>query len=183
MIEFNKDEAVQLIQRTPVVLAELLKDLPRSWIHANEGGDSWSVYDIIGHLVHGEKTDWIPLMNIILDPAGDKKFVPFDRFAQFRNSGDKSLKDLLTEFSELRLSNTEILENAMLSAGDLQKQGIHPAFGSVSLKELLAGWVVHDLNHIGQVCRVLAFQYKKEIGPWTEYMGILHWKSSAERSK
>jgi hypothetical protein len=181
MIEFNKNEAIQILSRTPLVLKELLSGLPRSWIHANEGGESWSPYDIVGHLIHGEKTDWIPRMNIILDQGVNKTFQPFDRFAQFRNSGDRSLEDLLNEFTELRLANTDILRNTELGWDDLRKEGIHPAFGKVSLKELLASWVVHDLNHIGQLCRVLAFQYKREIGPWTEYMGILHWKGSHGR--
>jgi hypothetical protein len=181
MIEFKKDEALLFLDRTPVILKELLGNLPLAWINANEGGESWSAYSIVGHLIHGEKTDWIPRMNIILDPHADKKFQPFDRFAQFRYSGNKSLEELLDEFSELRIANTDRLRKAHMTQDDLQKTGIHPAFGNVSLKELLSSWVVHDLNHLGQVCRVLAYQYKQEIGPWTEYMGILHWRGSVSR--
>jgi hypothetical protein len=181
MIEFNKDEAIQVLERTPLILKELLRDLPRPWIYANEGGESWSPYDIVGHLIHGEKTDWIPRMKIILDPDADKRFQPFDRFAQFRNSAGRSLEDLMVEFTELRLSNIAILKKTELKQEDLAKEALHPAFGKVNLKALLAAWVVHDLNHIGQLCRVLAFQYTNEIGPWTSYMGILHWKGSQNR--
>jgi hypothetical protein len=183
MIEFNLDDAILFLGRTPTVLKALLTNLPRSWITAKEEDQSWSVYNIMGHLIHGEKTDWIPRMNIILSQNENKNFEPFDRFAQFRDSGEKRLEDLMEEFGELRSLNIDKLRKAALQEVDMRKSGIHPAFGKVSLKELLSSWVVHDLNHLGQICRVMANQYKEEIGPWVEFMGILHWESSAKRQK
>jgi DinB family protein len=183
MIEFNIEDAILFLARTPAVLNDLLDNLPPSWIYANEGADTWSPYDIVGHLIHGEKTDWIPRMEIILNQDTDKNFRPFDRFAQFRESDGKSLPELLEEFSQVRKTNIEKLSMIAFERNDMQKTGTHPAFGKVNLKELLSSWVVHDLNHIGQVCRVMANQYKVEIGPWVEYMGILHWGGSAGRQK
>lgn len=176
-MEFNLESTLKMLRRTPGILEEMLGGLPVDLIHSNEGGESWSAYDIVGHLIHGERTDWIPRMEIILDHSADKNFKPFDRFAQFRASEGKSMAELLVTFRNLRLFNTGILESAGLSETQLEMQGIHPAFGKVSLGELLATWMVHDLNHIGQISRVLAFQYKEAIGPWIAYMGILDWQS------
>lgn len=179
-MEFNLKLTLNMLRRTPGVLEQMLDGMPEDLIRANEGGETWSPFDIVGHLIHGERTDWIPRMEIILATAGDKKFKPFDRFAQFDESEGKSLSELLSTFRDLRLYNTGILESTDLSGPQLAKQGIHPAFGKVSLRELLAAWTVHDLNHIGQISRILAFQYKSAIGPWTAYMGILHWASSSQ---
>jgi hypothetical protein len=168
---YNIQDAINILSRTPEILNVMLKGLPAELISANEGEDSWSAYDIVGHLIHGEKTDWIPRAQIILSDRPDKSFEPFDRFAQFEESKGKSLDDILKEFKLLRESN--LLQLAEINSSDLNKTGIHPAFGEVSLSQLLSTWVVHDLNHLSQIARVLAHQYKEEVGPWTAYLGIL----------
>ena len=173
-MKFNIDKAMPILERTPAIVALLLKDLDNDWINNNEGQDTWSPFDVVGHYIHGEKTDWIPRLNIILGDQDDKRFVPFDRFAQFTNSKGKSLDDLLEEFARLRSENLEKLKQVKLDAGTLSKKGIHPAFGEVTLEELLSSWVVHDLGHINQITRVMAKQYKDAVGPWTAYMGILN---------
>ncbi len=173
-MKFNLEQALPVLERTPLVISEILKNLPAEWINQNEGPDTWSPYDVVGHYIHGEITDWIPRMEIILDEAGDKTFVPFDRFAQFRNSEGKSLDELLNEFAQLRKENIKKLIAANITEEELDKIGIHPAFGEVSLRELLAAWVVHDLTHVDQIVRVMAKQYGEAVGPWKEYMGILN---------
>jgi hypothetical protein len=172
-MQFDLSEAIQILGKTPAVLRMMLCELNDKWIYSDEGQDTWSPYDIIGHYIEGEKTDWIPRMNIILSQKGDRRFLPFDRFAQFNNQ-KQTLEDLLDEFEELRKANLLILENADIDPDMLVLQGIHPELGEVSLQQLLATWVVHDLNHIGQIARVMAKQYKKAIGPWTAYIGILN---------
>jgi len=172
-MEFLLDEALGILERTPLVVSQLLKNLPDSWIYQNEGGDSWNIFDVIGHYIHGEKTDWIPRMKIILG-EGDKHFVPFDRFAQFKDSKDKSLDQLLDEFATLRKQNLDELRSIMPNEEMLDLKGIHPHFGEVSLRELLSSWVVHDLTHINQIARVMAKQYEEAVGPWKAYMGILN---------
>ncbi|HEX5168048.1 MAG TPA: DinB family protein, partial [Cyclobacteriaceae bacterium] len=149
------------------------KNISSDWTAPNEGGQSWSAYDIVGHLIHGEKTDWIPRTEIILSDKQEKAFEPFDRFAQFEASKGKSLNQLLDEFRMLRKKNVEYLRSKNITKMDLEKKGIHPAFGEVTLSQLLSTWVVHDLNHISQVSRVMAKQYKEEVGPWIEYLRIL----------
>lgn len=166
-------KSIEILERTPDVLNTLLKDISSEWTLNNEGGDTWSVYDIIGHLIYGEKTDWIPRAEIILSENNDKKFEPYDRFAQFKESKGKSLQQLLDEFVKLRNKNIEQLLSKRLTVKDLEKTGIHPAFGEVTLSQLLATWAVHDLNHISQIARVMAKQYKAAVGPWVEYLGIL----------
>lgn len=172
-MKFKLHEAIEILSRTPSVLEILLTGLPEDWIISNEGEESWSPFDIVGHYIHGEKTDWIPRMEIILGDATNKTFTPFDRFAQFENSIGKNLNQLLSEFKELRKENLLRLSSADLSEADLDKEGIHPHFGKVTLRQLLSTWVVHDLAHINQISRVLAKQYKDEIGPWTEYFSVI----------
>jgi len=140
----------------------------------NEGGESWSPFDIVGHLVHGEKTDWITRTETILKYGKEKTFEPFDRFAQFENSKGKNINELLSEFSALRLKNLHRLNEMNIREDDLIKKGIHPHFGKVTLRELLATWVVHDLGHISQIARVMAKQYKDEVGPWKEYLPVVN---------
>jgi hypothetical protein len=173
-MNFNLQQALPILERTPSVVATLLKGLAEDWIYSNEGTDTWSPYDVIGHYIHGEKTDWIPRMNIILSDEADKRFVPFDRFAQFKDSEGKTLDELLNEFAALRAQNINKLKAIMPSEELLNKKGIHPAFGEVTLEQLLASWVVHDLGHISQIVRTMAKQYKDAVGPWTAYMGILN---------
>jgi len=172
-MKFKLQEALPILERTPQIVSLLLRNLPEDWTHHNEGEDTWSAYDVIGHYIHGEKTDWIPRMKIILG-NGDKKFVPFDRFAQFRDSKGKSLDQLLDEFALLRKESINELKSIAPDDVALTQIGIHPQFGEVTLSELLSAWVVHDLTHVNQICRVMAKQYQLEVGPWKAYMGILN---------
>jgi len=172
-MEFKIDDALPILERTPHVVSLLLRNLPEGWIYQNEGGETWTAYDVIGHYIHGEKTDWIPRMQIILGD-GDKHFVPFDRFAQFRDSKGKTLEQLLDEFASLRKQNIQQLKSIELTGQVLNRKGIHPQFGEVTFKELLSSWVVHDLTHINQITRVMAKQYTEAVGPWKAYMSILN---------
>jgi uncharacterized damage-inducible protein DinB len=171
-MQFNLEQAINVLERTPQVLQALLSSLPTNWTKSNEGGDSWSVYDIIGHLIHGEKTDWITRAQLILQQT-NTPFTPFDRFAQFNDSKGKSLEELLEQFTLLRQANIKALKALNLEEDQLQLEGIHPDFGRVTLKELLATWTVHDLNHIAQIVRVMGHQYKEEVGPWKAYLSLL----------
>jgi hypothetical protein len=169
---FKINESIKILERTPLILEILLSDLDVKWIINNEGPDTWSPYDVIGHLIHGEKTDWIPRMLIILGEGKNKRFTPYDRFAQFEESRGKTLVDLLSEFEILRSNNLRILKEINFTEDLLGKKGIHPEFGEVTLKQLLATWAVHDLGHLSQVTRVMAKQYEKEMGPWVKYFSI-----------
>lgn len=173
MIPFDLEKSIEVLERTPSVLDNMLRGLSDEWINNNEGPETWRPYDIVGHLIHGEKTDWIPRMEIILSDQEDKTFEPFDRFAQFRESKGKSLDDLLNEFRSLRMQNIQHLRSRKLSEEDLAMKGIHPDFKEVTLRELLSTWTVHDLNHISQISRVMSSQYKPEVGPWRQFLGIL----------
>ncbi len=173
MIDFSIQKSIAVLERTPFVVEMLLRDLPEDWTMNNEGERTWSPYDIVGHLIHGEKTDWIPRMKIILSDDENKTFEPFDRFAQFNESKGKTLSELMIEFKMRRKAGVEILRSMNITDEHLQRTGIHPTFGKVTLKELIATWVAHDLNHIGQIVRVMAKQYKTEVGPWIEFLGIL----------
>jgi uncharacterized damage-inducible protein DinB len=172
-MQFNISESCEILERTPAVLITLLNNLDQKWISNNEGKNSWSPYDVLGHLIHGEKTDWIPRMLIILG-EGDKKFTPFDRLAQFEDSKGKSMSELLDEFKSLRRESLIKLKSLHLSEQMLNMKGIHPEFGEVSLKQLLSTWVVHDLAHLCQISRVMAKQYGEEIGPWVKYFSIFN---------
>jgi len=173
-MNYNIDKAFEILEQTPQTLLSLLSNLSDEWIFCNEGKDTWSTFDIVGHLIHCENTDWIPRLNIILSNHEDKTFEPFDRFAQFENSKGKSLANLLEEFRQIRSENLEYLKLLDLSEKELNLKGVHPTFGTVSLKELLATWVTHDLGHIAQISRVMAKQYKNEVGPWTAFISILN---------
>ncbi|HLY70114.1 MAG TPA: DinB family protein [Puia sp.] len=172
-MNFTLEKSIQILERTPNILDAMLQDISSDWTTKNEGDQTWSAYDIIGHLIHGEKTDWIPRVQIIVSKNSDKKFNKFDRFAQFEASKGKSLAQLLAEFALLRKMNVQTLRSLNLSNQDLEAKGIHPAFGEVSLSQLLSTWVVHDLNHIAQISRVMAKLYKDDVGPWIEYLAIL----------
>lgn len=166
-------KSVQVLERTPAVLRVLLTGLHDDWVMNNEGAETFSPFDVLGHLIFGEKTDWVPRAKIILEYGTEKTFVPFDRFAQFRESEGKSLKELLDEFESLRIENIDWLRSQQLTEADLDKKGMHPVLGEVTMRNLLATWVVHDLTHIAQVTRVMAKQYKDELGPWPEFFRIL----------
>lgn len=173
MVDFSISKSIAILERTPRVLRSLLQDLPDDWTVNNEGGETWSPYDIVGHYIHGEKTDWIPRMEIILGDGADKSFEPFDRFAQFKESKGKTLTQLLDEFESLRKRNVDVLRSEKITDEMLNRTGIHPSFGPVTLQQLVSTWVAHDLNHIGQIARVMAVQYKEHTGPWVEFLGIL----------
>jgi hypothetical protein len=173
LTEFNLAEAIAVLTRTPATLDALLRGLPTSWVRSNEGNDTWSAFDIMGHLIFGERTDWMPRVLIILKDGEARPFDPFDRFAQFKESQGKSLEQLLDEFARLRRENLASLQALNLQPADLSQRGRHPALGVVTLSELLAAWVVHDLTHVHQVSRVLAHQYREAVGPWSAYLGVL----------
>ncbi len=171
--DFSLERGLPILERTPAVLSAMLRDLGPAWTTTNEGLDSWSAYDIVGHLLHGERTDWIPRAQIILAQGEDRRFAPYDRFAQFTESAGKSLTTLLDEFAQLRATNLRTLADWNLGERELAQTGEHPAFGTVTLKQLLSTWVAHDLSHIAQVARVMAKQYRDAVGPWREYLPIL----------
>ncbi len=171
-ISINK--SIEILEKTPDVLYALLNGISEEWTNTNEGPKTWSVYDVIGHLIHGENTDWLVRANIILSDSVDKTFPAFDRFAQYENSKGKSLTQLLEEFRLLRKQKLSEFKSLSLTENDLLKTGIHPSFGKVTLAQLIATWVVHDLNHISQISRIMAHQYKNEVGPWIEYLKILN---------
>ena len=172
-MELDLERGVEILERTPRVLREMLSGLSAEWVDATEGPETWSPYDIVGHLIHGERTDWIPRAKIILAQGPDLRFIPFDRFAQFRESEGKTLADLLDEFEQLRAASVAALNEWQLSDDQLSLEGVHPAFGAVTLRQLLATWVAHDLGHIAQTARVLAKQYRDAVGPWREYLPVM----------
>ncbi|WP_299363556.1 DinB family protein [Winogradskyella sp.] len=173
-MKYNLTDALEVLEQTPRTLKSFLGHLSDQWLYNNEGEDTWSPYDIVGHLIHGEKTDWIPRLKVILGNSKNKTFTPFNRFAQFENSKGKSMAQLLDEFSALRQVNLQTLKALNLSKTQLQLKGIHPELGEVNLSQLLATWVTHDLAHIAQISRVMAKQYKTEVGPWMAYISILN---------
>lgn len=172
-MEFELAHAIDILRRTPATLNSFLRDLPEPWLVRNEGPDTWSPYDVIGHLIHGEETDWIPRAKIILEHGETRAFEPFDRVAMFEKSAGKSIGELLDTFAQLRAANVRELESLNLTVDLLNKRGLHPELGVVTLKQLLATWVVHDLGHIRQVARVMSKQYRDAVGPWEAYLSIL----------
>lgn len=171
---FVLEEAIQALTRTPAILRAVLSELPARWLNSNEGPGTWSPFDVLGHLIHGEKTDWIPRAKHILEGPATVPFEPFDRLAQFRDSEGKTLTNLLDEFEDLRRKNLEELASFELSASDLDLEGRHPEFGPVTLRQLLATWICHDFSHLGQISRVLAKHHREAVGPWAQYLSILH---------
>lgn len=172
-MEFELVHATDVLRRTPATLNSLLRDLPEPWLVQNEGPQTWSPYDIIGHLIHGEQTDWIPRAQIILEHGESRAFEPFDRVAMFTASQGKSIGELLDRFAQLRAENLRELAALNLTAELLDKRGRHPELGVVTLRQLLSTWVVHDLGHVRQVVRVMSKQYREAVGPWTAYLSIL----------
>lgn len=170
---FNLSDTVALLSRTPATLNSLLRDLPDIWAHHNEGGNSWSAFDIVGHLIVGERTDWIPRARIILEHGEARPFDRFDRLAQFKASQGKSLEQLLDEFALARSESLDALRALNLQPGDFERRGTHPALGVVTLAQLLATWAAHDLTHMHQLTRVMAHQYREAVGPWTIYLGVM----------
>jgi hypothetical protein len=170
---FVMAEGVAILARTPAALDALLRGLPDGWIAAHEGGTTWSPYDVVGHLIHGEQTDWVPRAKIILEHGEARAFDKFDRLAQFSASHGRTLASLLDEFAALRADNLRALAAMRLTDADLEKRGRHPELGVVTLGQLLATWVAHDLDHLMQISRVLARQYSDAVGPWRAYLRII----------
>jgi len=170
--EFNLKEAIAVLERTPSSLHALLDGLPDLWIRATEGDGTWSPYDVLGHLIHGERTDWIPRARHILT-GETKAFDQFDRAAQFSEDQEIPLSDLLTTFAGLRRKNVVVLKEMKLTKDDMARKGLHPELGEVTLGQLLATWVVHDLDHMAQVVRTMAKVYSAETGSWEKYLSIL----------
>ncbi len=172
-MNFELASARAVLARTPVVLDSWLRGLPAEWINDNEGPETWSPYDVVGHLIHGERTDWISRLRILLEHGPARAFDPFDRFAQFRESEGKSLDQLLDEFARQRAANLETLDTTSISSESLSSPGLHPSLGPVTLRNLLATWVAHDLGHIAQIARVMSKRYANDVGPWREYLPVL----------
>jgi DinB superfamily len=172
-MDFSITKSIEILERTPHVLIELTNNLSADWTMNNEGGETWSVFDVIGHLVHGDKTDWMTRIEIILSQAANKEFESFDRFAQLKESKGKTLEFLLNEFMAIRELNLRKLKGFEISENDYNKTGIHPKFGMVTLSQLIAAWTVHDLDHLSQISRVIAKQYKEQAGPWIEYLKVI----------
>jgi hypothetical protein len=170
---FAIDEAAAILARTPSTLDAQLRGLPESWTRAHEGGETWSAFDVLGHLIHGEQTDWIPRAKIILAHGDARAFDKFDRLAQFSASAGRTLPDLLDEFARLRQASLRELASFNLRDADLDRPGRHPELGPVTLRQLLATWVAHDLDHVVQISRVLARQYTDEVGPWRAYLRVI----------
>jgi hypothetical protein len=172
-MKYSLEKSIEILERTPAVLKTLLSGLSDEWIINNEGPETFSPYDVIGHLIHGEKTDWTERTKMILEFGASKSFVPWDRFAQYEESKGKTRDQLLKEFETIRKENMVWFKSLSLTEADLDKKGLHPNLGEVTLRNLLATWVAHDLTHIAQVTRVMAKQYKEEMGPWPEFFRIL----------
>lgn len=172
-MDFDLDRALEVLERSPAVFHALLNGLPDAWTRSNEGPETFSAFDNIGHLLHGERTDWIPRARIILEQGENRRFEPFDRFAQNRESQGRSLEQLLDDFAEMRTQNMETLRGWKLTDAQLSLKGEHPALGTVTLRQLLAAWVAHDLGHVAQTARVLAKQYRDAVGPWRAYLPVL----------
>lgn len=172
-MEFRLDDGIVVLERTPGTLRALLGGLPESWTAPNEGPGSWSPFDIVGHMIHGERTDWIARARIILEQGERRRFEPFDRNAQFEESRGKSLAELLDTFADLRARNLGTLRGWALDDARLELRGEHPELGSVTLRQLLSAWVVHDLGHVAQITRTMAKQYREAVGPWRAYLPVL----------
>jgi hypothetical protein len=172
-MEFDLEQGIAVLERTPRVLHAMLAALAPAWTDATEGPETWSPFVIVGHLIHGERTDWIPRAQLILAQGSNRRFTPYDRFAQFRESQGKALAELLDEFARLRADNLATLAGWRLTEAQLALEGEHPEFGTVTLRQLLATWVAHDLGHVAQTARVMAKQYREAVGPWRAYLPIL----------
>jgi len=173
MMEHNLQHTLSLLTCTPVALNALLRDLPDAWTLQNEGESTWSAVDVVAHLIHGERTDWMPRARMILKFGETKAFEPFDRWGHVRESQGKSLAQLLDEFARLRSESLSELRRLNLQPDDLARRGRHPAIGAVTLSQLLATWAAHDLTHLHQISRIMAHQYGQAVGPWSAYLGVL----------
>lgn len=167
-------QTIALLARTPPTLNALLRDLPGSWTLRNEGAQTWSAFDVVGHLIYAERADWMPRVRTILESGETRAFEPFDRLGYTRESQGKSLPQLLDELDRVRSDNLDQLRRLNLREEDLERRGRHPVFGAVTLSQLLATWAAHDLTHLHQISRIMAYQYREAVGPWTPYLGVMH---------
>lgn len=172
-MDFNLDLSAEVLRRTPATLQSLLGGLAEPWVRGTEGPETFSPFDVVGHLIDGEETDWMPRARIILAKGADTRFEPYDRFRHRARNAGRSLTALLSEFAQLRAANLDVLASWKLTETHLDLTGVHPTFGPVTLRQLLAAWVVHDLGHIAQIARVMAKQYRDEVGPWVPFMPVL----------
>lgn len=172
-MKHNLENTISLLSRTPATLDALLRDLPDAWTLKNEGEKTWSPFDVVGQLIHGERTDWMPRVRMILEFGEQRPFEPFDRWAQERESQGKLLGQLLDEFAELRAQNLRELRGLNLQAADFDRRGRHPALGVVTMSELLSAWAGHDLTHLHQISRTMAHQYHEAVGPWGKFLGVM----------
>ncbi len=170
---FALDEAITILARTPGIVDTLLRGLPPAWVRADEGDETWSPLDVVGHLTHADRTNWLPRLRTILESGETVSFSAFDRFASIEESGRRSLADLLDEFARVRVKSVDALTRLRLSTADLDRRGQHPAFGVVTLRQLIATWVTHDFDHLMQITRVLGRQYSAEVGPWRAYLRVV----------
>jgi len=173
-VKFDLQNGIAVLERTPFVVRTLLQGLNEDWTRSNEGPDTWSPYDVVGHLIHAEETDWLVRARIILEQGADRRFPPFDRSAHMRGNVGKTLGELLDSFAVLRRRSLDELSGFGLKPEQMRLTGIHPEFGPVTLEQLLATWVAHDLGHIAQMARVMAKQYREAVGPWEAYLPVLH---------
>jgi hypothetical protein len=180
MLEHTLQDTTSLLARTPVALDALLRDLPETWTSRNEGEGTWSPFDVVGHLIHAERADWIPRVKTVLQFGETQAFTPFDREGHAREIQGKSLGQLLDEFASLRSQNLAELRALNLRPQDLERRGRHPSLGAVTLSELLATWAAHDLTHLHQISRVMAHQYRETVGPWSRYLGVLQCAGHSE---
>jgi DinB superfamily len=180
MMEQTLERTIALLARTPATLDALLRDLPEVWTLSTEGGGTWSSCVVVAHLIHGEHEDWLPRARMILELGETREFVPFEREAHVRYGQGKTLAQLLDEFALLRRDNLDELHELNLTAQDMKRRGRHPAFGSVTLSELLATWAAHDLTHLHQISRIMAHQYREAVGPWTRFLGVMRCAGHSE---
>jgi hypothetical protein len=172
-VNFALASSIDVLARTPATLQALLGGVDAGWARGAEGPETFSPFDVVGHLIDGEETDWMPRARLILARGADRRFAPYDRFRHHARNAGRTLESLLDELAQLRRANLELLRSWNLTERDLELRGVHPSFGEVTLRELLAAWVVHDLGHLAQVARVMAKQYRDAVGPWTPFLPVL----------
>jgi DinB superfamily len=172
-IKHDLQQTISLLARTPATLDALLRDLPEAWTSTTEGQDTWTAFNVVGHLVDGERVNWMPRAKMILEQGDSRPFEPFDRMGHLRETQGRSLNQLLEQFAHLRSQNLAELRSWNLEQQDLERTGRHPAFGTVTLSQLLATWAVHDMTHLHQISRIMAHQYRDAVGPWSTYLGVL----------
>ncbi|MCY8046846.1 DinB family protein [Bacillus haynesii] len=172
-MNFKLEEAIEILERTPQTLSQLLTGLSSEWINRNEGENTWSAFDVVGHLIEGEKNNWLPRIKMIVTKGATEPFPPFDRFSQLNQNDGKTMEQLLNEFADIRRANLKTLQQIIDPETDFEQTGMHPEFGIVKLREQISTWVAHDLTHISQIARVLAKRYQDDVGPWRAYLRIL----------